>query len=103
MCSDILCYQSYLENGEYTNQHSFTHIPCPVCTSQDCIHFDAEFLDIDFRDNTCQASDLRVYSSLIDDYEDEDTFHTTMYDTAIHVGGRECTQKLSNFKVRKFI
>ncbi len=41
-------YQFYLENGNYTNEHGFKHIPYPVCTSQDCIHFDAEFLDIDF-------------------------------------------------------
>ncbi len=93
-------YQSYLENGDYTNKHCFTHISCPVCTSQDCIHFDAEFLNIDLRDNTCQASDLHLYSSLTDEYEDEDTFRTTMYDIAIHVCGRECTPKLLNPKVR---
>ncbi len=77
------CYQPYLGNGDYTNGHGFKHIPCPICTSQDCIHFDAEYIDIDFRDNTFQASDLRLYLSLINQYEDEGTFHTTMYDTDI--------------------
>ncbi len=93
-------YQSYLENGDYTPEHGLTHIPCPICTSRHCVHFDTDFLDIDFRDNTSQASDLRLYSSLIDNYDDEDTFRTTMYDTAIHVCGRECTPKNTKTPVR---
>ncbi len=100
MCHYNSHYQSYIENGDYTNEHGFTHIPCPVCTSKDCIHFDTEFLDIDFQDNTCQASDLCLYSSLIDDYEDENTFRITMYNTAIDVCGLEYNPKLSNPKLR---
>ncbi len=93
-------YQTYLPNGVYTNGDGFTHIPCPVCTSRYCIHFDTEYLDIDFQDNTCQASDLRMYSSLIDKYDDVDTFRTTMYDTGVHVCRHDCTPKSTQTKVR---
>ncbi len=53
--------QTYLANGDYVSEDGFTHIPCPVCTSRHCIHFNTEYLDTDFRDNTCQANDLRIY------------------------------------------
>ncbi len=92
-----VCYQFFLDNPLYLQNAGFSHIPCPVCTSRYCNHFESDYLE--YRDNSSIAADLHMYSSLIDEFEDEDHFHMTIYDTNIHVSRRECLP-LSSTRVK---
>ncbi len=67
-------YQFFLDNPLYLQNAGFSHISCPVCTSRYCTHFESDYLEMDYQDNASIAADLRMYSSLIDEFEDEDHF-----------------------------
>ncbi len=67
-------------------------------TNRYCKYFDGDYLEYDCRDNQTIAVDLLMYSSLIEEFMDEDNFRTTIYDTGIHICGRECLP-LSSTKV----
>ncbi len=90
----------FLDNPLYLLNAGFSHIPCPVCTSQYWKHFDSDYLEIDYWDNTAIAADLWMHLSLINEFMDEDNFRTTIYDTGVHVYGRECLPLSSREKVR---
>ncbi len=54
-------YQVFLANLAYLLQSGLSHIPCPVCSSLYCKHFDSDYLEYDCRDNQTIAANLHMY------------------------------------------
>jgi len=64
---------------------------CRICSAKNCIHKNTEFLDVYKGQGVDVARNLRLYSSQVDDYDDDDDiFRTSMFDKCEHICGNRC-------------